>query len=189
MTQHDQKNSRVARHAKQRAQRAPKRTTAKQPISKASQTQQPFIIRHRWGLIFIVILIVAFGIYAEFSSIAKDNQTTEPQTTQTTNHHQDTQQAASSSHSSTSDTSSSSDTSSDTTDSNSDADTDEADKESTDSENDGKTDSAGDGQTFSSVSEAVSWGRAHASTWLNQGYHNFNVVSDGHGGYQLQYVK
>lgn len=175
MTQHDQKNSRVARHAKQRAQRTPKRTTAKQPISKAPQTQQPFIIRHRWGLIFIVILIVAFGIYAEFSSIAKDNQTTEPQTTQTTNHHQDTQQAASSS-----------DTSSDTTDSNSD--TDEADKENSDSES-SNADSAGDGQTFSSVSEAVSWGRAHASTWLNQGYHNFNVVSDGHGGYQLQYVK
>lgn len=182
MTQHDQKNSRVARHAKQRAQRSPKRTQAKQPISTAPKTQQPFIIRHRWGLIIIVILIVAFGIYAEFSSIAKDNQTTEPQTTQTTKQQQ-TQQAASSEDSSSEASSATSSASSSA------AESDSEDNEDTDSESDSETESAGDGQTFSSVSEAVSWGRAHASTWLNQGYHNFNVVSDGHGGYRLQYIK
>ncbi|MFD1317437.1 hypothetical protein [Loigolactobacillus zhaoyuanensis] len=180
MSKQDKPNSRVARHAAKQPQRA----TAAKPARNTGAPRQSFITRHRWSLIIIVVLIVAFGVYAEFSSIANDNQAAQPTTTTVasesssaeTNASSKTSTATSSSHHQKSSSTSDEDSNSDTAD------------DSTSSSADSSSVASGDGQNFSSTSEAVAWGQANASSWMAEGYSNFEVVPSGNG-YTIQYVK
>ncbi len=189
MSKDDKPTSRMARHAAKqtRAQRSnAKQTTPPphntKPISAVhDQPRQSFITRHRWSLIIIVVLIVAFGVYAEFSSIANDNQAAEPTTavaSESSSAVASSSEATSHKAKSSSSTTDSSDT---TTDSNS------TDSSSADSSADSSA--GGDGKTFSSTSEAVAWGRANASTWMAEGYSNFTVSPNGDGSYTIEYTK
>ncbi|MFD0898184.1 hypothetical protein [Loigolactobacillus binensis] len=192
MSKQDKPTSRMARHAPKPTRRNSAATPTKQPISSLSQApkkRQPFITRHRWSLITIVVLIVAFGIYAEFSSITSDNQAAEPtavtssdsssaasSTTASSSHHKASSKTATSKASSAADTESSAAASSAST-------------SSAASSTTASSTAGGDGQTFSSTSAAVAWGQANASSWMAAGYSNFTVVANGAGGYTIEYTK
>ncbi|ATO54514.1 hypothetical protein [Loigolactobacillus coryniformis] len=194
MSKQDKPTSRVARHAEKRT-RTQRNTTkptnaqprSSKPISTVNTPHQSFITRHRWSLIAIVVLIVAFGVYAEFSSIANDNQTAQPTTTAVSSSESSSTTARSSKAKSSTAKKSSSTTDEASTASNSEADSNSS--SDTDSSESSSSAAAGDGQTFSSTSEAVAWGRANASSWMAEGYSNFNVIPNGNGGYTIEYTK
>lgn len=191
MSKQDKPTSRMARHAPKPTRRNSAATPTKQPISSLSQApkkRQPFITRHRWSLITIVVLIVAFGIYAEFSSVTSDNQAAEPtavtssdsssaaSSTTASSHHKASSKTATSKASSATATESSAAASSAST-------------SSAASSTTASSTTGGDGQTFSSTSAAVAWGQANASSWMAAGYSNFTVVANSAGGYTIEYTK
>lgn len=190
MSKQDKPTSRVARHAEKRTRTQrntaqPSNTSPRstKPISTVNTPHQSFITRHRWSLIVIVVLIVAFGVYAEFSSIANDNQTAQPTTTAVSS------SEASSTTVSSSKAKSSTKNSATADDSNSTSEADSNSSSDADSSESSSSTATGDGQTFSSTSEAVAWGRANASSWMAAGYNNFNVIPNGNGGYTIEYTK
>ncbi|KRK73065.1 hypothetical protein FD30_GL000808 [Levilactobacillus namurensis DSM 19117] len=43
--------------------------------------------------------------------------------------------------------------------------------------------------TFSSVGDAQNWAQASKNQWLQAGYNNYTITSDGQGNYNLQFVR
>lgn len=162
-------NSRMSRHQ----QRKP--SASQQPTPQRPQNHS-FLNRHRWAVIIAVVIVVAFGVYAEFSSITADNQA--DQTAETTQSSQTA--SAPKTAKSTAQKSSSKATTS--------ANHHKTQHSDSESESSSSRDNTAN-RTFNSASAALAWGRANASSWLKAGYSNFHVGQNNDGKYTVEYIQ